>query len=59
MLRRSRVEKRSPLEEFAVQILCRTAWTLTLVQAVAELRKRRIRISRSSPRRFLNLHGIT
>jgi len=51
----------SPLEEFAEQILDLIAQQpdLTLVETVAELRKRRIRTSRSSLWRFLNRHGIT
>jgi transposase len=51
----------SPLEEFAEQILDLIAHQpdLTLVETVAELRKRRIRTSRSSLWRFLDRHGIT
>jgi transposase len=51
----------SPLEEFAEQILDLIAQKpdLTLVETVAELRKRRIRTSRSSLWRFLDRHGIT
>ena len=51
----------SPLEEFAEQILDLIAQQpdLTLVETVAELRKRRIRTSRSSLWRLLNRHGIT
>lgn len=51
----------SPLEEFAEQILDLIAEQpdLTLVETVAELRKRRIRTSRSSLWRFLDRHGIT
>jgi len=51
----------SPLEEFATQVLGLIAEQpdLTLVEAVAELRKRRIRTSRSSLWRFLNRHKIT
>ena len=51
----------SPLEEFAEQILDLIAQQpdLTLVETVAELRKRRIRTSRSSLWRFLDRHGIT
>jgi len=50
-----------PLEEFAEQILDLIAQQpdLTLVETVAELRKRRIRTSRSSLWRFLDRHGIT
>ena len=51
----------SPLEEFAEQILDLIAQQpdLTLVETVAELRKRRIRTSRSSLWRFPHRHGIT
>jgi transposase len=51
----------SPLEEFAAQILAliNEQPDLTLVETVAELRKRRIRTSRSSLWRFLVRHGIT
>ena len=51
----------SPLEEFAAEILALIAEQpdLTLVETVAELRKRRIRTSRSSLWRFLNRHNIT
>jgi transposase len=51
----------SPLEEFAAEILALIAEQpdLTLVETVAELRKRRIRTSRSSLWRFLNRHSIT
>ena len=51
----------SPLEEFAEQILDLIAQKpdLTLVETVAELRKQRIRTSRSSLWRFLDRHGIT
>jgi transposase len=51
----------SPLEEFAAQILALIAEQpdLTLVETVAELRRRRIRTSRSSLWRFLDRHGIT
>src|SRR6476469_3227660 len=51
----------SPLEEFAEQVLDLIAQQpdLTLVETVAELRKRRIRTSRSSLWRFLDRHGIT
>ena len=51
----------SPLEEFAAQILALVAEQpdLTLVETVAELRRRRIRTSRSSLWRFLDRHGIT
>ena len=51
----------SPLEEFAAQVLGLVAEQpdLTLVETVAELRKRRIRTSRSSLWRFLDRHDIT
>jgi transposase len=51
----------SPLEEFAALVLGLVAEQpdLTLVETVAELRKRRIRTSRSSLWRFLNRHDIT
>jgi transposase len=51
----------SPLEEFAIEILDLIAQQpdLTLAEAVAELRKRRIKTSRSSLWRFLDRHGIT
>lgn len=51
----------SPLEEFSTQVLALVAEQpdLTLVETVAELRKRRIRTSRSSLWRFLDRHGIT
>src|SRR5262245_4663835 len=51
----------SPLEEFAAEILALVAEQpdLTLVETVAELRRRRIRTSRSSLWRFLDRHGIT
>jgi len=51
----------SPLEEFAEQILDLIAQQpdLTLVETVVELRKRRIRTSRSSLWRFFDRHGIT
>jgi transposase len=51
----------SPLEEFAAEILALIAEQpdLTLVETIAELRKRRIRTSRSSLWRFLNRHNIT
>ena len=51
----------SPLEEFAPEILALVAEQpdLTLVETVAELRKRRIRTSRSSLWRFLDRHDIT
>jgi transposase len=51
----------SPLEEFAAEILALSAERpdLTLVETVAELRKRRIKTSRSSLSRFFNRHGIT
>src|SRR3984893_15691990 len=51
----------SPLEEFAAEVLALIAKQpdLTLVETVAELRKRRIRTSRSSLWRFLDRHNIT
>ncbi len=51
----------SPLEEFATEILDLMAEQpdLTLVEAVAELRKRRIKTSRSSLWRFFDRHNIT
>ena len=51
----------SPLEEVAAQVLALIAERpdLTLVETVAELRRRRIRTSRSSLWRFLDRHGIT
>ena len=51
----------SPLEAFAAQVLGLVAEQpdLTLVETVVELRKRRIRTSRSSLWRFLNRHHIT
>ena len=51
----------SRLEEFAAAILALIAEQpdLTLVETVAELRRRRIRTSRSSLWRFLDRHGIT
>ena len=51
----------SPLEEFAAEILALVAEQpdLTLVETVAELRKRRIKTSRSSLWRFLDRHNIT
>lgn len=51
----------SPLDEFATEILALVAEQpdLTLVETVAELRKRRIRTSRSSLWRFLDRHNIT
>ena len=45
----------SPLEEFATEIL---AVDLTLVETLAELRKRRIRTSRGALWRFLDRHNI-
>jgi len=49
-----------PLEEFAGRIpsLIDEQPELTLFETVAELRKRRIRTSRSSLWRFLDRHGI-
>ena len=51
----------SPLEEFATEILSVIAEhpDLTLVETLAELRKRRIRTSRSALWRFLDRHNIT
>ena len=51
----------SPLEEFAPQILAlvQEQPDLTLKEIVAQLRKQRIRTSRSSLWRFLDRHGIT
>ena len=51
----------SPLEEFTAKILHLIAERpdLTLVETVAELRKRRIKTSRSSLWRFLDRHDIT
>jgi transposase len=51
----------SPLERFATQVLALIAEQpdLTLVETVAELRKRRIKTSRSSLWRFLDRHNIT
>jgi transposase len=51
----------SALEEFAAEILALIAEQpdLTLVETVAELRKRRIRTSRSSLWRLLDRHNIT
>src|ERR1700747_1085136 len=51
-----RGESISPLEEFATEILSVIAEhpDLTLVETLAELRKRRIRTSRSAPWRFLD-----
>jgi transposase len=51
----------SRLEKVAAQILTLIAEQpdLTLVETVTELRKRRIRTSRSSLWRFLDRHGIT
>jgi transposase len=51
----------SPLEEFATSILALVAEQpdLTLVETVAQLRKRRIKTSRSSLWRFLDRHNIT
>ena len=56
-----RVGSVSPLEEFAAQVLALVAEQpdLTLGETVAELRKRRIRTSRSSLWRFLDRHDIT
>jgi len=51
----------SPLEEFATEILAVVAEhpDLTLVETLAELRKRRIRTSCSALWRFLDRHNIT
>jgi transposase len=51
----------SPLEDFAARVLALIAEQpdRTLVETVAELRRRRIRTSRSSLWRFLDRHGIT
>jgi len=51
----------SPLKNFAAQVLALIAEQpdLTLMETVAELRRRRIRTSRSSLWRFLDRHGIT
>jgi transposase len=51
----------SPLEGFAAEILALIAEQpdLTLMETVAEVRKRRIRTSRSSLWRFLDRHNIT
>jgi transposase len=51
----------SPLEDYAARILALIAEhpDLTLAETVAELRKRRIRTSRSSLWRFLDRHDIT
>jgi transposase len=49
------------LEEFAAEVLALIAEQpdLTLVEMVTELRKRRIKTSRSSLWRFLDRHDIT
>jgi transposase len=51
----------SPLEEFAAEVTALTTEQpdLTLVETVAELRKRRIKTSRSSLWRFFERHDIT
>ena len=51
----------SPLEEFATEFLTVIAEhpDLTLAETLAELRKRRIRTSRSALWRFLDRHNIT
>ena len=51
----------SPLEEFTTEILALNAEQpdLTLEETLAELRKRRIRTSRSSLWRFFDRHNIT
>ncbi len=51
----------SPLEKFAAEILDLVAEQpdLTLVETVVELRKRRIKTSRSSLWRFFDRHNIT
>src|SRR5260370_22696671 len=50
----------SPLDEFAAEVLALIAEQpdLTLIEVVAELRKRRIKTSRSSLWRFLDPHNI-
>ena len=50
----------SPLEEHTARVLAVVAEQpdLTLVETVAELRKQRIRTSRSSLWRFLDRHGV-
>jgi transposase len=51
----------SPLEELAARVLAVVAeqQDLTLMETVGELRRKRIRTSRSSLWRFLDRHGIT
>jgi transposase len=51
----------SPLEEYATEILVLVAEQpdLTLVETVAELRKRRIKTSRSALWRFFQRHNVT
>ena len=51
----------SPLEEFAAEVLAFITEQpdLTLVETVTELRKRRIKTSRSAVWRFLDRHDIT
>src|SRR5260370_22454374 len=51
----------SPLDEFAAEVLALIAEQpdLTLIEVVAELRKRRIKTSRSSLWRFLDRYNIT
>jgi transposase len=51
----------SPLEEHMARVLAVVAEQpdLTLVETVAQLRKQRIRTSRSSLWRFLDRHGVT
>ena len=51
----------SPLEEFAAEILAVIAEypDLTLAETLAQLRRRRIRTSRSALWRFLDRHNIT
>jgi transposase len=51
----------SPLEEFTANILALVAEKpdLTLIEMVAELRRRRIRTSKSALSRFFVRHGIT
>lgn len=51
----------SPLEEFATEILAVIAEhpDLTLAETLVELRKRRIRTSRSALWRFLDRHNIS
>ena len=57
----ARRERFSPLEEHGARVVDVVAEQpdLTLVETVAELRKQRIRTSRSSLWRFLDRHGVT